>query len=284
MNSDANLSNNTNNPFDYKKFKENYDKLNNDNLVLMNKINTLEKELRDKNKEINRLHYLSRNESSPNNEVLIKYLKEEKDALVEKYEKRIEFLLNENKKLETNNLNAVKRIKIFNDQYPYISDIENKLDELIKKNKSLLASYNEMEKKLDIATKENELFKEQIKTHKENYVPKKLMVENENNYKKLNEDYFENQKLIKVLDQKLKENEASHNSSKNILLTQIKEINKAIESLTKEKKALQEELNSFKKDKESLVDKINDLNMKLLKKDNDIRDLLEKIEESNSKS
>jgi len=73
---------------------------------------------------------------------LIKYLKEEKESLVEKYEKRIDFLIRENKKLEEINLESTKKLKIFNDQYPYVAEIEFKVEELSKRNKIILQNLN----------------------------------------------------------------------------------------------------------------------------------------------
>lgn len=279
-NSVANNQGNINsfNSFDYKKFKENYDKLSDENLTLMNKINTLEKELKEKNKEINRLNYLCRNENSPANEILIKYLKDEKESLVEKYEKRIEYLITENKKQEDINLNNNQKLKIFKDQYPYVTECEHKINEINKKNKKLIESYNYMESKLNALIKEKEALSEQVKFDKENCIPKKLVVENEINYKKLYEDYTVNQELMKKLDEKVRESEANNNSTKSILFCEIKEVKVKLESLDNEKQKLSEEIKNNKIDKENLLDKINLLNMNLLKKENDIRDISEKID------
>lgn len=266
------------NSFDYKKFKENYDKLSDENLTLMNKINTLEKELKEKNKEINRLNYLCRSENSPANEILIKYLKDEKESLVEKYEKRMEYLITENKKLEEINLNNNQKLKIYKDQYPYVTECEHKINEVNKKNKKLIESYNDMESKLKSVIKEKEALNDQVKIHKENCIPKKLVVENEINYKKLYEDYSMNQELMKKLDEKVKESEANNNSTKSILLCEIKEVKSKLETLANEKNKLNEEIKSNKVDKENLLDKINLLNMNLLKKDIDIRDISEKMD------
>jgi len=244
----------------------------------MNKINTLEKELKEKNKEINRLNYLCRNENSPSNDILIKYLKDEKDSLVEKYEKRMEFLITENKKLEEINLNNNKRLKIFKDQYPYISDIENKVEELIKKNKILVKSNNEIEIKLNSTLKEKENLTHQLKDYRENCISKRLVLENENNYKKLFEDYSANQELMKRLDEKVRESEANNNSTKSILFCEIKDVKAKLDSLSSENNKLSEEIKNSKIDKENLLDKINLLNMNLLKKENDIRDFSEKME------
>lgn len=246
--------------------------------MLLNKINTLERELKDKNKEINRLNYLCRSENSPANEILIKYLKDEKESLIEKYEKRIEFLITENKKLEDTNLNNNQKLKIYKDQYPYVTECEHKINELNKKNKKLLESYNEMELRLKAVIKEKNALNEQVKFHKENCISKNLVVENEKNYKKLYEDYTVNQELMKKLDEKVRESEANNNSTKSILFCEIKEIKAKLEALSDEKNKLNEEIKSNKADKEGLLDKINLLNMNLLKKENDIRDISEKME------
>ena len=244
----------------------------------MNKINTLEKELKEKNKEINRLNYLCRNENSPSSEVLIKYLKEEKEALLEKYETRVEFLINENKKFENLNLNLTKKLKNFNNQYPYISEIEKQVEDLVKKNKNLINSYKETEHKLKQALTERESLGLQVKEFKQSFIPKDLVMENEGNYKRLHEDYTANQDLMKRLDEKVRESEASNNSTKNILFCEIKEVKNKLEILTFEKNTLSDEIKANRADKENLLDKINILNMNLLKKENDIRDMSEKME------
>jgi hypothetical protein len=244
----------------------------------MNKINTLEKELREKNKEISRLNYLCRNESSNNNEILIKYLKDEKESLVEKYEKRVDFLIIENKKLEEINLNSKKQIKIYKNQYPYIDEIKIKITNLEKNNKILLNLNTDLELKLTNKLKEKEKLNEILKEYKENSIPKNLVLENEINYKKLYEDYISNQKLISILDEKIKNNEANNNSTKNILFNEIKEIKVKLENLGNEKEKLNHEIKLNLKEKEELLDRINLLNMNLFKKDNEIRDITEKME------
>lgn len=246
--------------------------------MLMNKINTIEKELKEKNKEINRLNYLCRSENSPANEILIKYLKDEKESLIEKYEKRIEFLITENKKLEDLNLNNNQKLKIYKDQYPYVTECEQKIHELNKKQKKLLDSYSQMESKLQESIKEKTNLTEQVKFHKENCIPKKLVIENEVNYKKLYEDYTVNQELMKKLDEKVRESEANNNSTKSILFCEIKEVKAKLEALANEKNKLSEEIKSNKADKDSLLDKINLLNMNLLRKENAIRDVSEKMD------
>ncbi len=275
-NNQANI--NSINAFDYKKFKENFDKLSNENLMLMNKINTIEKELKEKNKEINRLNYLCRSENSPANEILIKFLKDEKESLVEKYEKRIEFLINENKKFEDLNLNNNQKLKIYKDQYPYVTECEHKICELNKKNKRLSDANCEMESKLKALIKEKESLSDQVKSHKEHFIAKKLVVENEMNYKKLFEDYTVNQELVKRLDEKVRESEANNNSTKSILFCEVKQVKAKLEALSNEKDKLSDEIKSNKADKESLLDKINLLNMNLMKKENSVRDISEKMD------
>ena len=84
--------------------------------------------------------------------------------------------------------------------------------------------------------------------------------------------------IIKKLEEKVKESAANNNSTRNILFNEIKEIKNQLENITSEKINLNEELKTYRKDKEELLDKINLLNMNLLKKDNEVRDTNEKME------
>jgi hypothetical protein len=253
------------------------------------KIKILEKEIEDKNSEISRLNYYMRSENNFNNgnrdlQLMVNYLKQEKQTIIEKYEKRIEFLLNTNSgsvniytdnKNDKNNKNTcIKK----NNKKEEINITNN--SNTNTNNPTYYAKLTRLEEENLKLKAENEILKIEINNCKQNYLEKSvinLYIEKE---KQLNHDLAHNHELIKQLDTRVKEGISNLNTAKSVYSIELLELNNKMKKLTNQIDSLNSE-NAMKiKEIEELKEKINFLNLNILQKENFVNSLNEKFEKT----
>jgi hypothetical protein len=285
---------NTSNSF-YKKSEDDFFKkigsLQNEILGLNNKINLLESEIKTKDNEIFRLNNLATvkgpflDNNSGTNDIIIKFLKEEKETVKEKYEQRIDYLIKENKKLEDKNKKLLEQYQRLKNSAPYVNELlkENKiktndLTVLIKNKKELELTNKYLTETITKLKEEAKILKENSTKEKEQLVKSKqeelttLLAEN-----------IASRELITTLDYQLKESRANSSSTNRLIYDELKYKSTKCSEMTEEKFLLVEQMNNIKQQHENCAEKINLLNQAVMLKENLIDELREKLLESVAK-
>jgi len=243
----------------------------------------LEIDIQEKNKEIIKLSRYCVNENSNEKDMIINYLKDDLQNKGESSESKINYLIKENKILQRLNNEFSDRIRKMENQCPYIIELEKNLRKL----ETSSAKYE----------KENGLLCTELKSCKENLkrckteiadknlktVPKEMLENYEESYSKLHNSLNNAHDVIKILDDKQKNEQAQNNSHKNIMLCQVKNLNNEIKKSEQEKNELEDRLKSLEHIVADNSERINNLNLHLIQKDNTINELNEFIDNLNLK-
>ena len=253
--------------------KGNYE-LNQEICKLKSKNNLLENRLALRHKEPNL-------ENTPIDlNSVVEFLKKEKGEIIEKYEKRIEILMNE-KNFTNFNCKETK----YTTTRKFLNNQENKLknSEEEKSNHLKVSFYNtsnKTENLIEILNRyksenlslkvENENLQNAIKNYQLNYIDKKILTEKEEELSKRNSQY---RAFFEDMNLKLKEASSVANSERSIHAKQHLEEKEKISKLQKEKEIFNFKLQKKDKEISELEDQINSLNLKLLLKDKIINEI-----------
>ena len=246
-------------------------------------IEKLNIDIMQKDKEIVKLSRYASNENTAEQDLVINYLKDDLQNKGESAESKINFLLKENNIYKRLNNQFSDRIKKLENAVPYIVEIEKKFDKIEKANikfeKENVSIANELKIcKEDLKKCKSELTEKIIKT-----VPKEMLVEYETSYAKLNTSLNNAHDVIKILDDKNKNEFAINNSHKNIMLCQVKQLGEDMKKKENEKQELEDKVKNLNTLQLDNSERINNLNVHLMQKDNSITELNEFIESLNKK-
>lgn len=176
---------------------------------LTNQLNEKNKELMNITKEMEGTTKNFRSEVNSQNELVLKYLKEENSKLIAKYEERINFMIKENRSLQE-----------------AVGDMKSKTNKMVVSKPVVSNETSKLEKKAKLLERENILIKnentylrEKIeKTEKSfdisKYVPKEFISIIEEKNIKLKNDYEKAQEMILKLNEKIQNLLSSSNSEK----------------------------------------------------------------------
>jgi chromosome segregation ATPase len=251
-----------------------------ENNQLINKIKSLEGELKIKSFEITKLNNIGSSVSGRNNDtVVIKFLREENENLKEKLDKRVEFLVIQNKKYEEKIKQLNEKIKKFNNSMPYLNSLEKEIF-INKKQMGLLSETN---KTLEISLRKlNESYsylKKEYNTHLESAQneTEKMSSKKQEEFNKLFSDFASTQETLIKLDSQLQETRASSSSTNRLISDELRFTNEKFDELKLSNTKLLDQIKDEKKQQDVLIEKNNLLNHTIILKEKEIKDLNEKI-------
>jgi centrosomal protein CEP135 len=239
---------------------------------LTNQLNERNRETIKMTREVESSTKNLKSDASNQNELVLKYLKDENSKLVAKYEERINYMIKENRKLQaaldelmSQTKKKVVAKKVVGNES---AKLEKKAKLLEDENKVLKNEVSYLQEKIERNEKTFDLTK---------YVPKEYISIYEEKSTKLKEDYDKAQELILKLNEKIQNLISSSNSEKVFLKNNIKNLNMQDEVRNSERKQLSEKIKEIENEKEDLSEKINNLNSLLSQRENTIHKLNEFI-------
>ena len=252
-----------------------YKNLTKKNEYLLKQVDKLTNQLNDRNKETMKMtreleasSKSSKSEMNSQNELILKYLKDENNKLVAKYEERINFMIKENRNLQAafDELMCQSKKKVVTKKVEgnETAKLQKKAKSLEDENKTLKNELRFLREKIERNEKTFDLTK---------YVPKEYISIIEEKSTKLKEDYDKANELILKLNEKIQNLISSSNSEKVFLKNSIKSLNLQDEVKSSERKKLNDKLKEIQDEKEDLSEKINNLNSLLSQRENTINKL-----------
>jgi hypothetical protein len=268
----------------YHKSEDDYYKkvsnLQNDILQLNNKIDSLENEITVKDYEINRLINIGSSKTQDGeNDLVVKFLKQEKENLKEKYEKRIDHLINENRKLDEVKKKANESYIRLKNSAPYVNELLKEAQQREKEINSLMKEKKDLEIHNQLLGEKVTKLKEDITQIGERQLKERNQLNSvrEEEHKRLLEENIESRELIETLDFQLKESRANSSSTNRLIYDELKFTSTKCTEISEEKTILKEQLQDIEKQHETCGEKINSLNQKLIFKERVINELNEKL-------
>ena len=259
--------------------EDNYKNLQKKNEYLQKQLEKLTSQLSLKNKEDPNSKELERitrkmDKSGGNEDIIVKFLKDENMKLTAKYEERINFMINENRKLQStltelsSHKPKVEKKQVINNDVYNVGKFDKKIKLLENQNKSLLSEITFLREKIERNEKNFDITK---------YVPKEMITVIEEKNIKLKDDYDKAQELVLKLNERIQNLLSSSNSEKVFLKNSIKSLNQQDEFKSNEKKQLNQKINILEDETTELSEKITNLNSLLSQKENSISKLNEFI-------
>ena len=216
--------------------------------------------------EIERIKNVNKYEKTEaNNDLVLKFLKDDNQKLTLKYEERINFIIKENKNLQNiisemdTKLKKKKPVKVLNNDVNNCTKLEKKIKICENEKKSLNSEILYLREKIERFDKNFDISK---------YVPKELITNFEEKNLKLKNDYNNAQELVLKLNEKIQNLLSSSNSEKVFLKNNIKNLNLQDEFRNNEQNNLNEKIKMDEFCKSDLSEKINNLNSLLTQKEN----------------
>lgn len=190
-------------------------------------------------------------------EIIINYLKKEKENMEIKHRVQLTYLMDENKELKDKIQKMLKSSLLNREQKPW-NNIKPE-SEITKKQIK-----EQMQKEINILKKavleqndEINKLKMQIKEYRDNYILKNEVILNELKYKDINDELKGAHELIKTLENKLKNSASINNSEKVIFNNNTIDLKAELDVLKKNNFILNERMGKAKEEHNQLCDKYN---------------------------
>lgn len=195
--------------------------------------------------------------SDKKSELIIDYLKKEKELLECKHKIQLNHLLEENSNLKQLNEKIKAKMALRSKAIGKFEKEEN-LKKKEKKNEENLQNEVSLLKKtiIELST-EVKFLKSKIKYYEDNFIEKEKVDYNEKKQKDLENDLRNSYQIVSVLQEKLKESGSNNNSEKIVLNNNMIDLKNEIISLNKKMKDLSNEINNLKKENDKLCNDYN---------------------------
>ena len=195
--------------------------------------------------------------SDKKSDLIIDYLKKEKELLECKHKIQLNHLLDENSNLKQINEKMKAKITLRAKQIGRVEKEEN-IKKKEKKNEEILISENNLLKKTVIElSSEVKILKSRIAYFEENFIEKEKVIYNEKKQKDLENDLRNSYQIVTVLQDKLKESGSNNNSEKIVLNNNMIDLKNEIVSLNKKLKDLSTEINNLKNENDRICNDYN---------------------------
>jgi hypothetical protein len=190
-------------------------------------------------------------------EIIINYLKKEKENMEIKHRVQLNYLMEENKELKEKikkmlkNSNLNRELKPWNTVKPESEISKKHIKEQMQKEinvlKNTILEQNEEIKSLKLS----------FHNYKENYISRSDVILNELKYKEVYEELKGAHQLIKVLEEKLKNSASINNSEKTIFNNNTIDLKAELDILKKNNLILNEKLSKSEDEYNKICDKYN---------------------------
>lgn len=209
-------------------------------------------------------------------EMIINYLKKEKETLELKHKIQLDYLMEENKELKIKLNKAIKTSiyaknpdKIFKQESESkIKQLNEQLQQEIKVLKQTIIQQNELITKLE----------NKIEDFKINYISKEDLLLNEIKFKEIDSELKDSHELIKILEEKLKLTHSCSNSEKTILNNNTIDLKIEITKLNKNIEMQNGKIDFLRKENEEICNKYNHQVSLNMRQEGVIEELKERIE------